>query len=47
MNLFPKLLRPWTALAVVLCLVVLDIQPAMAGLTTSQTSGVTAITFRT
>ncbi len=39
MKMFPKQLRMWTALAVVLCLGVLDIAPAAAGLTASRTSG--------
>lgn len=43
MRLFPKHLRPWTALVVALCMIALDVGPAMAGLAASRTSGGTAI----
>ncbi len=43
MRMFPKPLFVWTAIAVVACLVTLDIAPAAAGLTASRTSGTTTI----
>ena len=43
MRTFPRKLRFWTALIVVLCMSTLDFSPAMAGLAPSRTSGVTTI----
>jgi hypothetical protein len=43
MRTFPRKLRFWTALIVVLCMSALDFSPAMAGLAPSRTSGVTTI----
>jgi hypothetical protein len=43
MQLFPRNLRFWTALVVVLCMSVLDFGPALAGLAPSRTSGTTTI----
>jgi len=43
MRMFPKPLRVWTAILVVMCLTALDIAPAAAGLTASRTSGTTTI----
>jgi hypothetical protein len=44
MQIFPRGLRFWTALAVILCMSVLDFGPALAGLAPSQVSGTTTIT---
>ena len=43
MNLFPRPLRFWTAILVVLSLSALDIGPVAAGLAPSRTSGTTGI----
>ena len=43
MRTFPRKLRWWTALVAILCMSLLDIRPAMAGLAPSRASGVTAI----
>ena len=43
MNKFPKLLRSWTALIVILCLSSLDFSPAIAGLAPSARSGGTTV----
>ncbi|MEK7753947.1 MAG: PA2779 family protein [Acidobacteriota bacterium] len=43
MRTFPRKLRFWTALIVVLCMSALDFSPAMAGLAPSRTSGATTI----
>jgi hypothetical protein len=43
MNGFPKRLRPWIALLVILCMSSLDFTPAFAGLAASSTSGTTTI----
>lgn len=43
MNLFPRPLRLWTAVLVVLCMGAIDIAPAAAGLAPSRVSGVTSI----
>jgi hypothetical protein len=40
---FPKLLRDWTALLVILCMSSLDISPAVAGLAPSTRSGATNV----
>jgi hypothetical protein len=44
MNLFPRRLRFWTALLVILSLSTLDFGPAIAGLAPSRVSGTTSIT---
>ena len=44
MNLFPRRLRFWTSLLVVLSLSALDFGPAVAGLAPSRVSGATSIT---
>jgi hypothetical protein len=44
MNGFPKRLRPWIALLVILCLSSLDFSPALAGLAPSSTSGTSTVT---
>ena len=44
MRTFPRKLRFWTALIVVLCMSALDFSPAMAGLAPSRTSGAATIT---
>jgi hypothetical protein len=44
MTTFPKALRFWTALMVILCMVSLDASPALAGLVSSTRSGDTSIT---
>jgi len=44
MNLFPRQLRFWTSLLVVLSLSALDFGPAVAGLAPSRVSGATSIT---
>lgn len=43
MQRFPKMLRSWTAMVLVLCMSTLDIRPAFAGLAPSQTTGTTDI----
>ena len=43
MNLFPRRLRFWTALIVILSLSALDFGPAVAGLAPSRVSGATSI----
>ena len=43
MTTFPKLLRFWTALLVILCMSSLDISPALAGLAPSTSAGVTTV----
>jgi uncharacterized protein DUF6627 len=43
MNLFPRALRCWTAVLVVLCMSAIDISPAAAGLAPSRVSGTTSI----
>jgi hypothetical protein len=43
MTKFPKLLRSWTALLVILSLCALDISPASAGLAPSTTTGATTV----
>ena len=43
MSLFPKPLRSWTAILVVLCMSAIDIAPAAAGLAPSRVSGGTSI----
>lgn len=43
MNLFPRPLRCWTAVLLVLCMSALNFSPALAGLTPSRTSGKTNI----
>jgi hypothetical protein len=43
MTTFPKLLRSWTALLLILCMSSLDISPAVAGLAPSTTSGATTV----
>ena len=43
MTTFPKSLRFWTALLVVLCMSSLNISPAVAGLAPSTRSGVTTV----
>jgi hypothetical protein len=43
MRTFPRKLRFWTALIVVLCMSALDFSPAMAALAPSRTSGATTI----
>ena len=43
MRTFPRKLRFWTAVIVVLCMSALDFSPAMAGLAPSRTSGATTI----
>lgn len=43
MNLFPRPLRCWTAILVVLCMSAIEIAPAAAGLAPSRVSGVTSI----
>lgn len=43
MSLFPKTIRSWTAVVAILSLCVLDIAPAFAGLSPSQTSGANTI----
>ena len=41
--MFPKALRFWTALLVILCMVSLDVSPAIAGFVSSTRSGETSI----
>lgn len=43
MTLFPKALRTWTALLVIVCLCALDVGPAAAGLAPSTRSGETSV----
>ncbi len=43
MTTFPKVLRFWTALLVILCMSSLDISPAAAGLAPSTSSGATTV----
>ena len=43
MTTFPRALRFWTAILVILCMSALDISPAAAGLAPSTRSGVTAV----
>ena len=43
MNLFPRILRCWTAALVVLCMSSVEISPAAAGLAPSRVSGATSI----
>ena len=43
MNKFPKLLRIWTALVVILSMSALNVVPAMAGLAPSTRSGMTTV----
>lgn len=43
MNKFPKLLRVWTALLVILTMSALDVLPAAAGLAPSSRSGTTTV----
>jgi hypothetical protein len=43
MNLFPRPLRCWTAVLVILCLSALDFGPAAAGLAPSRVSSATSI----
>lgn len=43
MTTFPKVLRFWTALLVILCMSSFDISPAAAGLAPSTTSGATRV----
>jgi hypothetical protein len=43
MKAFPRTLRFWTALTVILCMSSLTFSPALAGLAPSQTSGTTTI----
>jgi len=43
MTKFPKLLRSWTALLVIVSLSALDISPASAGLAPSTTTGATTV----
>ncbi len=43
MQTFPKVLRCWTAILLVLCMSTLEISPAFAGMAPSQSSGTTAI----
>ena len=44
MTTFPRELRFWTALLVILCMSALDISPALAGLAPSTRSGATTVT---
>lgn len=44
MTLFPRPLRLWTAILVVLCMSAMDVAPAVAGLAPSRVSGSTGIT---
>ena len=43
MTTFPKVLRSWTALLLILCMSSLDISPAAAGLAPSTRSGTTTV----
>ena len=43
MSLFPKRLRAWTAILMVLCMSGIDVAPAAAGLAPSRVSGATSI----
>ena len=43
MNMFPKVLRFWTTILVILCLGALEISPAAAGLAPSTRSGATTV----
>jgi hypothetical protein len=43
MRTFPRKLRSWTALIVVLCMSALNFSPAMAGLAPSRASGATTV----
>ena len=43
MTLFPKALRPWTALLLIVCLSAIDVIPAYAGLAPSTRSGETSV----
>ncbi len=43
MRLFPRPLRSWTVLLVILCMSAMDFAPALAGLAPSRSSGETSI----